>query len=76
MDKENLSANEMETIMERLSSRKFLTVVGLFIASGMFGWFKPEFVGNAQTLFNFWMMLIALYLGANVGQKWVNKNSK
>ena len=73
MANESISAKVTETIMERLSSRKFLTVVGLFVASGVFAWFKPEFVGNAQTLFNFWIMLITLYLGANVGQKWVNK---
>jgi len=62
--------------MEHFSSRKFLTLVGLFVGSGLFAWFKPAFVGDAQQLFNFWIFLCGLYFASNVGEKIVNKPVK
>ena len=62
---------------ERLSSRKFLSLVGLFTMSSIFAWFHPDFVGGAQTLFNFWIFLIGLYFGANISEKYfTSKNGK
>jgi len=60
--------------MERLSSRKFMSLVGVFLGSFAIAWFKPEFVGNAGTLFNFWTMLLGIYFGANVTEKFVTRN--
>jgi len=61
----------------RLSSRKFMLLVAVFIASCTFAWFKPEFVGNAQILFNFWIFLLGIYFGANVGEYYTKmKNGK
>lgn len=62
---------------KRMSSRKWLSLVGVFLASCAFGWFKPEFVGTAATLFNFWLILLGLYFGANVAEKYnALKNGK
>ena len=62
---------------ERLSSRKFMSCIGVFLASGVFGWFKPEFVGTAQVLFTFWTLLFAIYFGANVTSRYHEiKNGK
>lgn len=62
---------------ERLSSRKFLSLVGVFCMSCVFGWFRPEFVGDAQALFTFWVFLLSIYFGANVTEKYHQlKNGK
>lgn len=58
-----------------ISQRKFTLVTLSFVMSSVFGWFKPEFVGDAQTLFNFWIFLIGLYFGANVVQKYNEKKN-
>lgn len=55
---------------ERMSSRKFLSLVGVFLASCLFAWFRPEFVGNGANLFTFWVLLLSIYFGANVTEKY------
>lgn len=57
-------------VPERLSSRKFLSLVAVFVASCVFGWFRPEFVGTFQNLSTFWIMILGIYFGANVTEKW------
>jgi len=66
-----------EATQERLSSRKFMALVATFIASCIFGWFKPEFVGSFSILSTFWVLLLGIYFGANVTQRYNElKNGK
>lgn len=62
--------------MERISSRKFIFLLLLWVSSLVVAFVNPDFVGDAQTLYNFWIFLAGLYFSANVGEKIVNNNSK
>jgi hypothetical protein len=61
------------TLKEKIKSRKFLVLCGTWAASLGLAWFKTEFVGDAQTLFNFWLLLLASYFGVDVADKIVKK---
>lgn len=52
----------------KFASRKFMFVMVLWGASFFLCLHNPEFVGNAQTAFNFWLLLCGVYAGANVGE--------
>ncbi len=58
------------------ASRKFLVALVIFAASLVLAFFRPEFVGNGQTLFNFWIFLIGLYFGGNIGEHIVKGKMK
>lgn len=58
------------------ASRKFLVALVIFAASLALAFFRPEFVGDGQTLFNFWIFLIGLYFGGNIAEHVVNGKGK
>jgi len=53
----------------KLASRKFLAWCMVFVSSTALAWGKPDFVGNGQVLFTFWVFMLGLYFGANVVEK-------
>jgi hypothetical protein len=64
---------DMNALREKLKSRKFIALAATWAASFALAWFKTEFVGTAQNLFNFWVLLLGIYFGADVGDKIVKK---
>ena len=58
------------------ASRKFLVALVVFAASLALAFFRPGFVGDGQTLFNFWIFLIGLYFGGNIAERVVGKKEK
>ena len=58
------------------ASRKFLVTLGLWASSLGLAFFRSDFVGDGQTLFNFWIFLIGLYFGGNIGERMVNRKEK
>jgi len=72
-DKVKITEN---TEHNRFTSRKFLSLVVVWLTSLVLGFTMPDFVGNAQVLFNFWTLLLGLYFGGNVAERYTNRKTK
>lgn len=62
----------------KLAGRKFLVTIFMFIGSILMIFVKPELLGdgNIQVLFNFWVMLVGVFAGGNIGEHIVNGKKK
>ena len=59
----------------KFASRKFTVCVLTIVLSYLLAWFKPDMM-TGQVLFNFWIFVIGIYAGANVGELIAMKKGK
>lgn len=60
------TCKKFKVMYNQWNSRKFWVFVSLFVTSLGLAEIHPVFVGNADTLFNFWTMLAGIFFGADV----------